>query len=207
MFFNEMYHTARNVIASSNVSFTANDTICIAGTGSGKIYAGLSSLKQINDISVFIHAEIDLCNNLVKNNDTVIKEFTLFRISNLEAILPCNDCALKIMSINSYNVNSTILLPTENIALGRMSEYIKSQNSFSAPYASVATQSNQSRYMGSEYLEKYDKDESQYLKSRLNSILNDDDDDDLDSLKEKQALEKAKQRKKFNIFKSRSDKQ
>lgn len=207
MFFNEMYQTARNIIAGSNMSFNENDTICIACTGNRKIYAGLSSLKRINDISVFVHAEIDLCNILVKNNDTAVAELSLFKILNFEAILPCNDCALKIMSLNAYNVNTMILLPTQTIAVSKMAEHIQSQNPFSAPYTSVSAQKSQSRYMSSDYIEKYDKDESQYLKNRLNSILNDDDDDDdIDSLKEKQALEKAKQRKKFGFFKRRNDK-
>ncbi|MDD7185804.1 MAG: hypothetical protein SPE43_01060 [Ruminococcus sp.] len=205
MFFNEMYQTARNIIAGSNMSFTENDTICIAGTENRRIYAGLSSLKQINNISVFVHAEIDLCNNLVKNNDTAVTEISLFKVLSLEAVLPCNDCALKIMSLNSYNINTMILLPTQNISLSRMKEYIQSQNSFSAPYTSVSSQNTQSRYMSSDYLEKYDKDESQYLKNRLDSILNDNDDYDIDLLKEKQALQKAEQRKKFSFFKRRND--
>lgn len=192
MLFNEMYQTAKNIIEASNIKFNENDTICVAYTVSGKVYTGLSSVKYIGSISVSAHAETDLCNSLLKNNDTAVAELALFKIKNLETVFPCSDCILRIISLNSFNTNTVFVLPSENILLSKTHEYNQNSNN----------------YMESDYLKKYENDESRYLKKRLDSIFNSsDDENDIDSLRKKQLLEKSRHKKKFSFFRRKSDSQ
>lgn len=155
MLFNEMYQTAKNIIEASNIKFNENDTICVAYTVSGKVYTGLSSVKYIGSISVSAHAETDLCNSLLKNNDTAVAELALFKIKNLETVFPCSDCILRIISLNSFNTNTVFVLPSENIFLSKTHEYNQNSNN----------------YMESDYLKKYESDESRYLKKDLTVFL------------------------------------
>ena len=192
MLFNEMYQTAKNIIEASNIKFNENDTICVAYTVSGKVYTGLSSVKYIGSISVSAHAETDLCNSLLKNNDTAVAELALFKIKNLETVFPCSDCILRIISLNSFNTNTVFVLPSENIFLSKTHEYNQNSNN----------------YIESDYLKKYESDESRYLKKRLNSIFNSsDDENDIYLLRKKQLLEKSRQKKKFSFFRRKSDSQ
>lgn len=192
MLFNEMYQTAKNTIEVSNTGFNEDDTICVAYTVSGKVYTGLSSVKYIGSISVFVHAEIDLCNSLLKNHDTAVAEIALFKVKNLETVLPCSDCILKIISLNSLNTNTVFVLPSENVPLSKAHEY----------------HHNSKSYIESDYLKKYESDESRYLKKRLNTILNNsNDENDIDSVRKRQSHEKSRQKKKFSFFRRKSDSQ
>lgn len=223
MQFNDMCQIAKNIAAQyiknnkNNNSLSMNDTICVVYTCSGKINVGISSSKMINNIPLLVHAEIEVCNILSNQNDTAIAEMSLFNAVNFQPVLPCNDCALKIMSLNSYNLNTLLVLPTEKITLQNMNTYIQNQNRntvrYPEPTQSMSLESLQgsspvrskntspSIYASSSYLAEHDNDDSQLLRGRLNSLLSDDE--DVEELKNKKAKEKASRKKKFNFFKGK----
>ncbi len=105
-----------------------NDTICVAFTTNSKIYVGVSSVTMVNNMPMSFHAELDMCNNVMRENDTAIAEMAVFNAASLQPMLPCSDCAARIMSMNPANSNTLVLLPTQNVALSQMGAYIQSQS-------------------------------------------------------------------------------
>jgi cytidine deaminase len=131
MLFDEMSQVARNVVTqrmSSNMPLSFNDTICVAYTSSSKIYVGVSSVTMVNNMPMQFHAEVDMCNNVMRENDTAIQEMAVFNAASLQPMLPCTDCAARIMAMNPANSNTLVLLPTQNVALSQMGAYIQSQS-------------------------------------------------------------------------------
>ena len=131
MLFDEMSQIARNVAAqrmSSNMPLSFNDTICVAFTASNKIYVGVSSMTVVNNMPMQFHAEVDMCNNVMRENDTAIAEMAVFNAASLQPMLPCSDCAARIMQMNPANSNTLVLLPTQNVVLSQMGAYIQSQS-------------------------------------------------------------------------------
>lgn len=131
MLFDEMSQIARNVVSqrmSQNMPLSFNDTICVAFTSSSKIYVGVSSLTMVNNMPMQFHAEVDMCNNVMRENDTAIAEMAVFNAASLQPMLPCSDCAARIMQMNPANSNTLVLLPTQNVALSQMGAYIQSQS-------------------------------------------------------------------------------
>ena len=131
MLFDEMSQIARNVAAqrmSSNMPLSFNDTICVAFTSSNKIYVGVSSVTIVNNMPMQFHAEVDMCNNVMRENDTAIAEMAVFNAASFQPMLPCSDCAARIMGMNPANSNTLVLLPTQNVALSQMGAYIQSQS-------------------------------------------------------------------------------
>ena len=131
MLFDEMSQIARNVAAqrmSSNMPLSFNDTICVAFTSSNKIYVGVSSVTLVNNMPMQFHAEVDMCNNVMRENDTAIAEMAVFNAASFQPMLPCSDCAARIMGMNPANSNTLVLLPTQNVALSQMGAYIQSQS-------------------------------------------------------------------------------
>lgn len=131
MLFDEMSQVARNVVTqrmSSNMPLSFNDTICVAFTASSKIYVGVSSITMVNNMPMQFHAEVDMCNNVMRENDTAIQEMAVFNAASLQPMLPCTDCAARIMAMNPANSNTLVLLPTQNVALSQMGAYIQSQS-------------------------------------------------------------------------------
>lgn len=162
MLFDEMSQIAKNVASqrmSSNMPLTFNDTICVAYTANNKIYVGLSSTKMVNNMPMAYHAEIDLCNNLMAENDTAVSEISLFNAATFQPVLPCSECASRIMGMNPYNVNTLFLLPTQNVALSQMGAYIQSQNQMSmasaAPVGQGMPMQNMGGYQGVPYQGMY----------------------------------------------------
>ena len=126
-----MSQIARNVVSqrmSSNMPLGFNDTICVAFTTTSKIYVGVSSMTMVNNMPMQFHAEVDMCNNVMRENDTAIAEMAVFSAASLQPMLPCSDCAARIMGMNPANANTLVLLPTQNVALSQMGAYIQSQN-------------------------------------------------------------------------------
>lgn len=131
MLFDEMSQIARNVASqrmSSNMPLSFNDTICVAFTASSKIYVGVSSVTMVNNMPMQFHAEVDVCNNVMRENDTAIAEMAVFNAASFQPMLPCSDCAARIMGMNPANANTLVLLPTQNVALSQMGAYIQSQS-------------------------------------------------------------------------------
>ncbi len=131
MLFDEMSQIARNVVTqrmSQNMPLSFNDTICVAFTTTSKIYVGVSSVTMVNNMPMQFHAEVDMCNNVMRENDTAIAEMAVFNAASLQPMLPCSDCAARIMGMNPANANTLVLLPTQNVALSQMGAYIQSQN-------------------------------------------------------------------------------
>lgn len=135
MLFDEMAQIAKNIASqrmSSNMPLTFNDTICVAYTASSKIYVGVSTTKMVNNMPMAYHAEMELCTNLVNENDTAVSEISLFNAATFQPVLPCSDCASRIIGMNPYNANTLFLLPTQAVALTQMGAYIQSQNQLSS---------------------------------------------------------------------------
>lgn len=105
-----------------------NDTICVAFTANSKIYVGVSGVTMMNNMPMQLHAEVDVCNNVMRENDTAIAEMAVFNAASLQPMLPCSDCAARIITMNPANANTLVLLPTQNVALSQMGVYIQSQS-------------------------------------------------------------------------------
>lgn len=136
MLFDEMSQIARNVVTqrmSQNMPLSFNDTICVAFTANSKIYVGVSSVTMVNNMPMQFHAEVDMCNNVMRENDTAIQEMAVFNAASLQPMLPCSDCAARIMQMNPANSNTLVLLPTQNVALSQMGAYIQSQSQTQMP--------------------------------------------------------------------------
>lgn len=125
-----MNQVARNIASqrlSSNMPLSFNDTICIVYTTNSKIYVGVSAVKMVNNMPMMCHAEMEVCNNLISENDTAIEEMSVFNAGNFQPVLPCPDCAARIMGLNPHNAGTLILLPTQNVVLSQLGAFVQSQ--------------------------------------------------------------------------------
>ena len=136
MLFDEMNQIARNIASqrlSNNMPLSFNDTICVVYTTSGKIYVGVSAVKTVNNMPMMCHAEMEVCNNLVSENDTAIAEISVFNAGNFQPVLPCPDCAARIVGLNPHNAGTLILLPTQNVVLSQLGAFVQSQQNPQMP--------------------------------------------------------------------------
>ncbi len=130
MLFDEMNQIARNVASqrlSSNMPLSFNDTICVVYTSRNKIFVGVSATKMVNNIPMLCHAEMEVCNNLVSENDTSVVEMSVFSAGNFQPVLPCPDCTARIIGLNPANANTLLLLPTQSVALSQLGSFVQSQ--------------------------------------------------------------------------------
>lgn len=136
MLFDEMNQIARNIASqrlSSNMPLSFNDTICVVYTTTSKIYVGVSAVKTVNNMPMMCHAEMEVCNNLLSENDTAIAELSVFNAGNFQPVLPCPDCAARIMALNPNNAGTLILLPTQNVVLSQLGAFVQSQQNPQMP--------------------------------------------------------------------------
>lgn len=130
MLFDEMNQIARNIASqrlSSNMPLSFNDTICVVYTARNKIFVGVSSTKMVNNMPMLCHAEMEVCNNLLNENDTAITEMSVFSAGNFQPVLPCPDCAARIIGLNPANANTLLLLPTQNVVLSQLGTFVQAQ--------------------------------------------------------------------------------
>lgn len=120
MKFEEMLNIARNVAVQQGGRPSFNDTICVARSMNGNIVVGVSYSTLMNGNSVFVHAEVDLCNKLMENMDTAVSEMSLFNAVNFQPVLPCNECIGKLINMNYFNAGTALILPDRTVPLSQV---------------------------------------------------------------------------------------
>lgn len=229
MLFDEILQVARNVASqrmSVNMPLGYNDTICVAKSCTGRVIVGVSSTQMMNNMPVMFHAELDMINNAMKDNDTAIAEMGLVNGGDLSPMLPCPDCVGRIMGMNPYNGGTLLVLPTQTVPLNQMGAFVQNQGGMpnpnmgqpqpalnpyqnaspyqsAAPYQSVGAQSVMQHSMNFSVSVpvpgQFSSGGEEEDSSLLKNRLNKlfTVDDDLDDEEEKKA---EKKKKKFKLF-------
>ena len=207
MLFNDMYQTAMNVAAqeaAKNTPLGTNDTICVVCTASGRVYYGISKTSMTYNGPVSVHAEIDVCNNLMNAGDTVIAEIGLFNAVSYQPMLPCSACASQLTGLNPANANAVVLLPDSTMPLGGLAQgagFGGQPNAVQMNNSPINAEPMNVAASASEYAMPKEE-ESSYMKDRLSSLFADDiDDEDEDEKKPEKAPKKL-----FGLFGGRKDK-
>lgn len=207
MSYDFMYKTAMELIRKKKESgefISADDTVCVIYSKSGKIYTGFSkSGNYVNPMG--IHAEIEAVRNM-QLNENAIEAIMLVHIYSNGLILPCNNCLNYISSINPSNSRALIVVSDRVIPLNEVVQYAAPAFGVNIPPV-MTSPPVQTSSPAAEAIQKADTPSEQtqdeaptaekatgsYLKNKVNDLMSvvDDDEDD------KSANTKSKGKKLF----------
>lgn len=125
-----MYNIAMDLINArleSGEYITPEDTVCAVFTRSGKIYTGISRTENFGGQMVSVHAEIDAIRNMQAYNENAIEAIILALVAARTIILPCNNCISYILSLDSQNSQSWVVVTDRLIRLDEISRFITPQ--------------------------------------------------------------------------------
>ncbi|HBB72529.1 MAG TPA: hypothetical protein DCZ71_07990 [Ruminococcus sp.] len=122
-----MYSAAMDIIQSrisSGDKFGYDDTVCVIYTRSGKICTGFSRTENTGGQPGVVHAEIEALRIVQTYNESAIEAIMLVHILSRGLILPCNNCLGYIVSLNSSNAQSVIVVSDRLIRVSEVSKFV-----------------------------------------------------------------------------------
>lgn len=193
-----MYMAAMDLIQKKKETgeiITAEDTVCIIYSRSGKIYSGSSKAgNYMNPLGV--HAEIEAVRYMQAFNETAIEAIMLVHIYSNGLILPCNNCLSYISSINPANNMSVIVVSDRLIPINEVVQYAAPSPGANVPPfpaqpadkadgpAEPDTQGNDTPSDQSQTeTSSAEKASGSYLKNKVNDLMNVAIDDEEEEIK------------------------
>ena len=158
------------------------DTVCAIQSRSGRVYTGISRMN--------LHAEIDAIRNMQGAGEVIIDGILLLSAQNGLPMLPCNNCIGYILSLHPENAGCCAILQDRIVRLSETMIFAPPQGGMPGDTGVFAgapqfSQNNEYRMANTENAT------SDILKSRVNSLigdLEDDDEEDEDEKKPRKGL-------------------